>query len=129
MPRPYNPKTSSGSNLGPTNSVLIASVRQRAIDYRLANGLASDVALPVDAVTASASGLHPHISLANAKLQVARVAHARGLQATQVQQLLQSHVEPRLLGLFGEPRINVLRLNLALDVLSQKTSMESHHVR
>ena len=114
---PYHAGASSGSNLGPTNPALIASVQESVAAYRQANGMAPDAAVPVDAVTASASGLDPHISLANAQLQAARVAQARGLQAKQVQQLVQQHREGRVLGLLGEPRVNVLRLNLALDAL------------
>ena len=114
---PYNAGASSGSNLGPTNPALIASVQERVAAYRQANGLALDAAVPVDAVTASASGLDPHISVANAELQAARVVQARGLAAVQVRQLVQEHTEGRWMGLLGEPRVNVLRLNLALDAL------------
>lgn len=114
---PYNAGASSGSNLGPTNPALIASVQERVAAYRQANGLAADAAVPVDAVTASASGLDPHISVANAQLQAARVAQARGLSLALAQQLVQQHTEGRVLGLLGEPRVNVLRLNLALDAL------------
>ena len=114
---PYNAGASSGSNLGPTNPALIASVQERVAAYRQANGLALDAAVPVDAVTASASGLDPHISVANAQLQAARVVQARGLAAVQVRQLVQEHTEGRWMGLLGEPRVNVLRLNLALDAL------------
>lgn len=114
---PYNAGASSGSNLGPTNPALLASVQERVAAYRQANGLAPDTAVPVDAVTASASGLDPHISVANAELQAARVARARELPVARVQQLVQQHTEGRVLGLLGEPRVNVLRLNLALDAL------------
>ena len=119
---PYNAGASSGSNLGPTNPALIASVQERVAAYRQANGLAADAAVPVDAVTASASGLDPHISVANAQLQAARVAQARGLSLVLAQQLVQQHTEGRVLGLLGEPRVNVLRLNLALDAI--KTGKE-----
>lgn len=115
---PYNAGASAGSNQGPTNAALIAAVARRSAAYRAANGLAADAAVPVDAVTASASGLDPHISLANARLQVARVAQARGLTVEAVQVLLAEHTEGRLLGLLGEPRVNVLTLNLALDALN-----------
>ena len=114
---PYNAAASSGSNLGPTNPALIASVQERVAAYRQANGLAADAAVPVDAVTASASGLDPHISVANAQLQAVRVAQARGLSLALVRQLVQQHTEGRVLGLLGEPRVNVLRLNIALDAL------------
>lgn len=112
---PYNAAASAGSNQGPTNAALIDAVAQRAAAYRTANGLAADAALPVDAVTASASGLDPHISVANAQLQAARVAQARGLAPARVQALLAQHTEGRWLGLLGEPRVNVLELNLMLD--------------
>jgi len=114
---PYNAGSSSGSNLGPTNPALIASVQERVAAYRQANGLAPDAAVPVDAVTVSASGLDPHISLANAQLQAARVARSRGLAVALVEQLVAQNTEGRWLGLLGEPRVNVLRLNLALDAL------------
>lgn len=112
---PYNAALSAGSNQGPTNPALIEAVAARAVAYRQANGLAADALVPVDAVTASASGLDPHISVANARLQAARVAQARGLAAEQVQRLVEQHTEGRVLGLLGEPRVNVLRLNMALD--------------
>ncbi|MCC6916072.1 K(+)-transporting ATPase subunit C [Nitrosomonas sp.] len=117
IPGPYNAGASAGSNLGPTNQTLIDNVKQRATAYRQANGLAVNALVPVDAVTASASGLDPHISVANATLQAARVAQARGLAPGSVQQLLVQHTEGRVFGIFGEPRVNVLCLNLALDAL------------
>lgn len=112
---PYNAAASAGSNQGPTNQALIDAVRQRVADYRAANGLPTDAAVPVDAVTASASGLDPHISLANAQAQLPRVARARGMDEAALQRLLAQHTEGRVLGLLGEPRVNVLRLNLALN--------------
>lgn len=115
MAAPYNAALSAGSNQGPTNPALIEAVAARAAAYRQANGLALDAKVPVDAVTASGSGLDPHISVANAQLQIARVAQARSLTAAQVRQLVERHTEGRVLGLLGEPRVNVLRLNLALD--------------
>lgn len=118
---PYNADASSGSNLGPTSQALIDAVRQRVAHYRQSNGLAADAPVPVDAVTASASGLDPDISVANAELQAGRVARARRLQPAQVRHLVQMLVEPRVLGLLGEPRVNVLRLNLALDRLAARS--------
>jgi K+-transporting ATPase ATPase C chain len=111
----YDPSYSTGSNLGPTNPKLLRDVRQRADAYRELNGLADDVKVPVDAVTASASGLDPDISVANARLQAARVAHARGLSSRQVLQLIDEHTDGRPLGIIGEKTVNVLDLNLALD--------------
>src|SRR5579884_624204 len=115
--QPYNAANSGGSNLGPTNQKLIDTVAERAKAYREENGLAPDAQVPVDAVTASASGLDPHITPANAAIQVARVTAARGLPAQQVQQLVDQYTEGRVLFVLGEPRVNVLRLNLALDDL------------
>lgn len=113
---PYNAGASAGSNQGPTNVTLVEAVQHRVKDYRASTGLPADASVPVDAVTASASGLDPHISVANAQLQMERVAKARYLPLAQVQSLLAKHTEGRLLGLLGEPRVNVLLLNLALDV-------------
>lgn len=106
---------SGGSNLGPTNPELVATVQARAEAYRAENGLDAGVDVPVDAVTASASGVDPHISVANAELQAPRVAAARGMPVEAVLELVRSHTDGRVLGLFGEPGVNVLRLNLALD--------------
>lgn len=114
----YNAAGSGGSNLGPTNPDLLADIERRANAYRDANRLAEGVPIPVDAVTASGSGLDPHISPRNARLQAARVAEARDLGIDRVLALVEAHVEPRIGGVLGEPRVNVLRLNLALERLA-----------
>jgi len=113
----YDPTLSSGSNLGPTNPTLIKLVAQRAKDYRKLNGLAASVKVPVDAVTASASGLDPDISVANARLQAARVARARSVSTATVLKMIDQHTDGRPLGILGEKTVNVLDLNLALDQL------------
>ena len=111
----YDPTSSSGSNLGPTNKTLIDAVSKRVKDTSEAEGVpASQV--PIDLVTSSGSGLDPDISPAAADIQVQRVAKARGLNADTVRQLVQENTHGRWLGLFGEPGVNVLKLNLALDV-------------
>jgi K+-transporting ATPase ATPase C chain len=113
----YDPTLSLGSNLGPTNPDLLKAVAKRVKDYRELNGLADDAQVPVDAVTASASGLDPDISIANARLQAARVASERGLSKRRVLQLIDDHTSGRTLGILGEKTVNVLKLNLALDAL------------
>ena len=113
----YDPTLSLGSNLGPTNPALLKLVSKRVKAYRSLNGLASDVQVPVDAVTASASGLDPDISIANARLQAARVARERGLSKQRVLRLIDDHTSGRTLGILGEKTVNVLDLNLALDAL------------
>jgi K+-transporting ATPase ATPase C chain len=111
----YDARASSGSNLGPTNDDLLASVEERAEAYREENGLGAAAEVPVDAVTASASGLDPHISVANARLQALRVADERGLDVDTVLELVDDHTSGRDFGFLGEKGVNVLELNLALD--------------
>jgi K+-transporting ATPase ATPase C chain len=111
----YDATSSGGSNLGPTNPKLTDNVQERAAAYRETNNLAATAEVPVDAVTTSASGMDPHISPANALLQTPRVAQARGLSESQVRALVEQHTEGRTLWVLGEPRVNVLKLNLALD--------------
>ena len=113
----YDAAASGGSNLGPTNTELLDLVATRAAAYRSENGLDAAAPVPVDAVTASASGLDPHISVANARLQAARVAAVRGLSVDAVLTLVGAHTDGRSLGVLGEPGVNVLLLNLALDDL------------
>ncbi len=115
-PDPYNANNSSGSNLGPTSAALQKAVQDRVRALREA-GAPADRPVPVDLVTASTSGLDPDISPAAALLQVPRVARARGLSEDQVRALVLKHVRGRQLGLLGEPRVNVLELNLDLDAL------------
>ena len=111
----YDAASSGGSNLGPTSKKLIDTVKQRLHDYRIENGLAPDAIVPADAVTASGSGLDPHISVKNALLQAPRVARARGLTEKTVFKQIDLHTGGRDLGILGDPRVNVLILNLALD--------------
>ena len=111
----YDASSSSGSNLGPLSKKLLDAVKERAEAYRNQNGLAPDALVPADAVTASGSGLDPHISLRNAELQASRVATSRGLTRETVFRLVSENTEGRDLGIFGEPRVNVLKLNLMLD--------------
>ena len=129
----YDASQSSGSNLGPTNDKLLygqsddpstpdvdesfEGIEQRVAAYRAENNLPADTLVPVDAVTGSASGLDPAISVANAKLQAPRVAEARNVPIEQVLELIEDHTDGRGLGFLGEPAVNVLELNLALDRL------------
>jgi len=111
----YDATNSGGSNLGPTSQKLRDSIAQNVSDYRSQNGLASNAAVPADAVTASASGLDPHISLENAELQAPRVARTRALALEKVRSLIAQHTDRADFGILGDPRVNVLELNLALD--------------
>ncbi len=111
---PYDAASSTGSNLGPTNPDMIKSVKERVVAMRSAHP-DQTVGVPIDLVTTSASGLDPHISPAAAEYQVSRVAKARGLNVEDVRRMVAEHMEGRTLGILGEPRVNVLRLNLALD--------------
>ncbi|MGA9750803.1 MAG: potassium-transporting ATPase subunit KdpC [Acidobacteriota bacterium] len=116
-PFPDDPALSTGSNLGPTNPALLEAVKVRVAALRAAEP-GNDAPVPVDLVTASASGLDPDISPAAAYYQVPRVARARNLPESEVRALVATHVRGRTFGVFGEPRVNVLELNLALDAAS-----------
>jgi K+-transporting ATPase ATPase C chain len=111
----YDGSSTSGSNAGPTNEEFLAEVAQRVADYREINGLGEDARVPVDAVTASGSGLDPHITPANAALQVPRVARDRGVDEQRVRDLVGRHTTGATLGIFGEDAVNVVELNMALD--------------
>ncbi|MCC6382233.1 MAG: K(+)-transporting ATPase subunit C [Dehalococcoidia bacterium] len=127
----YDAGASSGSNLGPTSDKLLngveddpattdvdesfAGIAQRVQQFREENGLPADAEVPADAVTASGSGLDPHVSPATARLQVARVAAARGADEAAIADLVEDHVEDPALGIIGEPRVSILKLNIALD--------------
>jgi potassium-transporting ATPase KdpC subunit len=115
-PQPYNATASSGSNQGPLNPALLDAIKTRVAALHAADR-DNRLPVPVDLVTASGSGLDPEISVAAANYQVARVARTRGLAPEQVRALIAQHTEGRLLGILGEPRVNVLELNLALDAL------------
>jgi K+-transporting ATPase ATPase C chain len=117
-PRDLSQDVSSGSNLGPTNPELLAAVRRRVRDYRIENRLSPKTRVPVDAVTASGSGLDPDISVANARLQAPRVARVRRLPLARVMRLIGEHTDGRFLGFLGERGVNVLELNIALDRLA-----------
>lgn len=111
----YDAMASAASNLGPSNPELLGAVAERRAEYRRVNGLAAGDRVPVDAITGSGSGLDPHISPANARLQARRVAEARGMPLERVLRLVDEATEGRALGFLGDPGVNVLELNLALD--------------
>ena len=126
----YDPTSSGGSNLGPTSQKLRDAIAQNITDYRTQNGMTTNAAVPADAVTGSASGLDPHISLENARLQADRVAKARGLNLEKVRALIQENTDAADLGILGDPGVNVLRLNLALDAIvasDGRTAMAGSH--
>jgi K+-transporting ATPase ATPase C chain len=116
----YDASNSSGSNLGPTSQKLADTIKQNIADYRAQNNLGTNAPVPADAVTASASGLDPHISLRNAELQTPRVAKARGVKEDKVRELIHVNTDTANLGFLGEPGVNVLTLNFALDALTKK---------
>lgn len=116
----YDAANSSGSNLGPTSKKLADAITQNLADYRAQNDLTTNAPVPADAVTASASGLDPHISLRNAGLQTSRVVKTRNISAEQVTELIQASTDSASLGFLGEPGVNVLKLNLALDRMNEK---------
>jgi K+-transporting ATPase ATPase C chain len=120
--QPYNAANTSGSNLGSTSKKLVDAVTGRVEAYRKENGLGPTDPIPVDAVTASGSGLDPDISVANARIQAKRVAAARGIPEQQVLTLLDTHTHGPQFGVLGYPRLNVLEVNLALDNLALHTS-------
>jgi K+-transporting ATPase ATPase C chain len=111
----YDATSSSGTNLGPTSQKLNDSVKAAVAAYRTSNGLDATTPVPADAVTSSASGLDPHISIANAFIQSSRVAKARGIPLQRVRDLMEQNTDGRDLGILGEAGVNVLRLNVALD--------------
>lgn len=115
----YDPTASGGSNLGPTSSNLVNNITANIAAYRSDNNMASNAPVPADAVTESGSGLDPHISVANAELQIPRVAKQRGLSEDKVRALVEENTSGRDLGVFGEPRVNVMTLNFALDQLGK----------
>jgi len=121
-PQPYNAIASGGSNQGPLNPALTDAVKSR-IDALKAADPTNPLPIPVDLVTASASGLDPDISIAAARYQAARVARARGLDPVSVQSLIDAHAHGRLLGIIGEPRVNALELNLALDAVKPQNAL------
>ncbi len=116
----YDAANSGGSNLGPTSQKLKDAVEERVEAYRKENGLSGNEEVPADAVTASGSGLDPHISVRNAERQIARVAQARGLTPDRVREVVRQNTDGRDLGTLGDPGVNVLELNLALDSIASQ---------
>jgi K+-transporting ATPase ATPase C chain len=115
----YDAANSGGSNLGPTSQKLSDAIKERIATYRVENGLKETDPVPADAVTASGSGLDPHISLRNAELQIPRIAKARGFDTGNVRALVKKYTDSADLGILGEPGVNVLHLNLGLDAASK----------
>lgn len=118
----YDAANSSGSNLGPLSQKLMNRVKEHVEAYRSENDLSPDAKIPADAVTASGSGVDPHIGVKNAEIQAPRVAKARRMAEDEVLKLVRQHTEDPQLGLFGEARVNVLSLNLALDALTGESN-------
>ena len=116
----YNASGSTGSNFGPSNAKFLEVVTKRIEQVRLENGVPSNTLIPADLVLASASGLDPHISEGSAILQVKRIAKERGLPESEVRNIVSEHIEHRFLGIWGQPRVNVLKLNLAMDKLKKE---------
>lgn len=121
----YDTTSSGGSNLGPTSQRLRDAIVQNIADYRSQNGLATNAPVPADAVTASGSGLDPHISLENAQLQATRVANARNIPLEKVRSLIAQYTDHSDLGVLGDPGVNVLELNLALDTIGEQPTSTS----
>jgi potassium-transporting ATPase KdpC subunit len=119
----YDPLNSGGSNLGPTSQKLIDGIKANAVQYRQENGLATDAMVPADAVTASGSGLDPHISIQNARLQLPRIAKERALTEAVVSAKVDKATDQPFLGIGGDPGVNVLKLNIALDEIVQTNSL------
>jgi K+-transporting ATPase ATPase C chain len=119
----YDPLNSGGSNLGPTSQKLMDGIKANATQYRQENGLAADAVVPADAVTASGSGLDPHISIQNARLQIPRVAKERGLTDEVISAQVEKATDQPLLGIGGDPGVNVLKLNIALDGVGLTNSL------
>ena len=119
----YDATSSGGSNLGPTSQKLIDGIKANVAQYRQENSLAADAIVPADAVTASGSGLDPHISLQNAQMQIPRVAKERSLSEDAVRAEVNKATDHPLLGIGGEPGVNVLKVNLALDALTPKETL------